>query len=309
MIATRSRSYNYQSTLEASIRINWHVKDIIGGNSVLDFTKPFLAEALAGVSSIQCLSDREKLLLNQIRGNSYLNLFGLVEEFIVPLVVEHVQQIGYEDIHATQAFLHFAEEESKHIDLFRRFAEAFEQGFGTSCGCIGPSKAIGDAVLAHHPLGVALLVLHIEWMTQRHYLDSVQNNAAEDLDPQFCSLLKHHWLEESQHAKLDTLMVEYMAKHLTEQGIQAGIDAYFKIVDFLNGGLNMQTQLDIDSLSRASDRVFTGAEAQEIQLAQEASYRWVFLGSGMTHPNFLQTMGELSQAGLARAVQTARDFS
>ena len=67
---------------------------------------------------------------------------------------------------------------------------------------------IAAEVLKHHPLGVALAVLQIEWMTQRHYLDSVQGN--QELDQQFCSLLKHHWLEEAQHAKLDTLMIQTM---------------------------------------------------------------------------------------------------
>lgn len=46
--------------------------------------------------------------------------------------------------------------------------------------------------------------LHLEWMIQLHYVDSVR--ADEALDPQFCSLLRHHWMEEAQHAKLDTLI-------------------------------------------------------------------------------------------------------
>ena len=39
------------------------------------------------------------------------------------------------------------------------------------------------AVLSHSPLGVALVILGIEWMTQKHYLESVRDD--EDLDPQF----------------------------------------------------------------------------------------------------------------------------
>ena len=39
-------------------------------------------------------------------------------------------------------------------------------------------------------------------MTQLHYLDSVKDDG--DLDPLFKSLLRHHWMEEAQHAKLDT---------------------------------------------------------------------------------------------------------
>ncbi|HEY9659005.1 MAG TPA: hypothetical protein V6C65_11175, partial [Allocoleopsis sp.] len=276
----------------------------IGGDKCLDFTKPFLPESLAGVQSISCLNHTEKLILNQIRGNSYLYLFGVVEEFIVPLILEHIQQIGTEDILATQAFLCFAEEEGKHIHLFRRFAEEFKAGFGSPCGVIGPAKAIADAVLKHHPLGIALVILQIEWMTQRHYLDSVQNN--QTLDPQFCSLLKHHWLEEAQHAKLDTLMVGAMVQKLDDAEIQKGIEDYFAIGAFLDGGLMMQVQMDIESLQTVLGRTFTEAEKQEIQTAQEQAYRWTFLGSGMNHPNFIKTLSELSESAAVRASEMVK---
>jgi len=78
-----------------------------------------------------------------------------------------------------------------------KFAEEFKEGFVTNCETIGPPEEIGKAVLSHSPLGVALVILGIEWMTQKHYLESVRND--EDLDPQFKSLLRHHWMEEAQH--------------------------------------------------------------------------------------------------------------
>ena len=63
-------------------------------------------------------------------------------------------------------------------------------------------------------------ILHIEWMTQRHYMDSVKDD--QSLDPQFKSLLKHHWMEEAQHAKLDTLMVEALAEGRSAREIEGG---------------------------------------------------------------------------------------
>jgi hypothetical protein len=44
---------------------------------------------LARVQAIECLTAREKLVLNHIRGFSYLYLFGLIEEYIIPAVIEH----------------------------------------------------------------------------------------------------------------------------------------------------------------------------------------------------------------------------
>jgi len=307
MVTTVSHPYTYKAALEASHKVSWQVEDIIGGGKRLDFSKFFMPEALAGVEAIQCLNPEEKLILNQIRGNSYLYLFGVVEEFIVPLVVEHISRIGLDDIVATQAFLCFAEEEGKHIHLFRRFAEEFEAGFGTPCGVIGPAKTIANAVLQHSPLGVALVVLQIEWMTQHHYLDSIQTN--QDIDPLFRSLLKHHWMEEAQHAKLDTLMVEAIVQKLDDASVQQGIADYFAIGNFIHDGLMAQVQLDLESLQQAIGRTLNENEKQEIQAAQEKSYRWTFLGSGMVHPNFVKTLREISPAALDRVTEMVNAMS
>src|SRR5678815_4556203 len=84
-------NYSYQSALAASERVGWKVDDIIGGDKKLDFTKPFLPESLARVRTVNFLSDDEKRTLNQIRGFGYLIMFGLVEEFILPFVLDHAR--------------------------------------------------------------------------------------------------------------------------------------------------------------------------------------------------------------------------
>ena len=84
-------NYSYQGALEASERINWRVEDIIGGEKRLDFTKPFMPESLAQVKQLSFLTPEEQRTLNQIRGYEYLSMFGLVEEFILPYVVDHAR--------------------------------------------------------------------------------------------------------------------------------------------------------------------------------------------------------------------------
>lgn len=207
-------TYTYESTWRDSKKVNWQVDDLIGPDKSLDFARPFLPEAIAWVQDIACLSAHEQLLFNQIRGNSYLNLFVLVEQFIIPMVMDQVRGLGYDDIFATQALLGFAEEEGKHIHLFQSFAKAFEAGFGSPCRTIGPTQAIAEKILEHHPLSVLLLTLQFEWTTQSHYLESIRNNHDEDLDPRFCDLLKFHWLEEAQHTKLDALLAAELTLHL-----------------------------------------------------------------------------------------------
>ena len=84
-------TYNYQETLAASVKANWRVEDIIGGDKRIDFTIPFMPNSLARVNAMSFLRDDEKILLNQIRGYGYLYTFGLVEEFILPFVLDHVR--------------------------------------------------------------------------------------------------------------------------------------------------------------------------------------------------------------------------
>lgn len=300
-------TYSYQATLAASEKVHWRVEDIIGGERQIDFTRPFMPDSLARVEELDFLTSEEKLVLNQIRGHEYLRMFGLVEEFIVPFVLDSVRpQVNGED-YQIRSLLNFATEEAKHIHLFRRFDQEFNKGFGTEIKFIGPAEDIVKFVLSHDPLSVALLILCIEWMTQRHYLDSVVDN--ERLDPQFKSLLKHHWMEESQHAKLDSLMVAELAKDKTPEQIQAAIDGYFDIGMFIDGGLKQQTIFNLEAFEKATGRVLDESERIEFLEKQHQSARWTFLGSGMTHQNFLASLEALPGGGRERIDQAAPVFS
>ena len=300
------QAYTYAAVLAASERINWRVEDLIGGDKRLDFTRSFLPESLARVAPLTFLAEGEKRVLNQIRGLGYLYTFGLVEEFILPFVLDHARaRLGGDD-YRVRAFLEFASEEAKHIHLFKRFREEFEAGFGTPCAVIGPPEAIAQAVLAKEPLAVALTILHIEWMTQRHYIDSVQDD--QGLDPQFKSLLKHHWMEEAQHAKLDTLMVEALAEGRSAEEIGRAVEGYLSIGMMLDEGLGQQAAFDVASLELATGRALAPDHHEQVLAVQRRGLRWTYLGSGMTHGNFLGTLGQLSPAARARVEQVAPAF-
>jgi hypothetical protein len=298
--------FTYKDTLAASEKIRWRVEDIIGGDKRLDFTRPFMPESLARVEKLSFLTPDERRTLNQIRGHAYLVIFGLVEEFILPFVLDHSRPQLSGDDYRVRALLQFASEEAKHIHLFKVFRDEFERDFGTHCEVIGPPEEIARAVLAHHPLGVALVILHIEWMTQRHYIDSVKDD--RQLDAQFKSLLKHHWMEEAQHAKLDVLMVESMAASLSKDEIGRAIDDYLKIGGLLDGALKQQVEFDLDSFTRATGRKLSVSERDEFAAVQQQSNRWTYLGSGMTHPNFLTTLASIHSGARARIEAIATTF-
>ena len=284
--------YTYQSVLAASEMIHWRVEDIIGGDKRLNFNKSFMPESLARVQPLPFLNPDEKRILNQIRGNAYLSIFGLVEEFILPFVLDHARPQLQGDDYRVRALLKFAGEEAKHIQLFKRFRQEFENGFGTECPVIGPPEAIAAEILKHDPLGVALTTLHIEWMVQSHYVDSIRDN--QELDPQFKSLLKHHWVEEVQHAKIDTLMVESLSAERDENGILKGVDEYIEIGGFIDDSLKQQVELDLDSFERATSRRLNDDEKEEFRRVQLQANRWTYLGSGMTHARVLETLESLT---------------
>ena len=306
MAIPKNQGYSYQAALTASQKVNWRVEDIIGGDKRLDFSKPFMPESLARVELLDFLSADEKRTLNQIRGNAYLCIFGIVEEFILPFLMDHARPLLRGDDYRVRALLQFAGEEAKHIHLFKRFREEFDNGFGTNCAVIGPPEAIGQAVLAHDPLAVALAILQIEWMTQRHYLDGVKDD--QELDPQFKSLLKHHWMEEAQHARLDVLMVEALAEGRSREGVEKAVEEYIEIGAFIDDGLKAQTQFDLEAFERATNRMLTERERGKFVAVQTQANRWTYLGSGMTHPNFQATLQTLLPEARERVEQIAPLF-
>jgi len=298
--------YTYQSALAASEMIHWRIEDIIGGEKRLNFDRPFMPESLARVESLSFLTKEEQRVLNQIRGHAYLSIFGLVEEFILPFVLDHARPQLQSDDYRTRALLTFAGEEAKHIQLFKRFRQEFEDGFGSKCEVIGPPEAIAKEILSHDSLAVAITTLHIEWMVQKHYLESVKDD--QQLDPQFKSLLKHHWLEEVQHAKLDTLMIAALADDRSEQEILASVEEYLAIGSFIDAGLVQQVELDLKSLERACWLELTDEQEAEFRKVQLQANRWSYLGSGMTHERVLATLASLTPKARLRVESVSAAF-
>jgi hypothetical protein len=206
--------FNYEATLASSLRAAWNLDDVLREDQELDFSRNMMPESLARTAALKMLSTDEQRTLNQISAHQYLSTFVVVEQFILPFLMDHARSALGEDSYQIRALLNFAGEEAKHIHLFERFHEAFTRGFPVECQLVGPPEAIVAEVLRHDPLAVALVILMIEWVTQQHYLGSIRDDG--ELDPLFKSLLKHHWMEEAQHAKLDTLIVDALAERRSE---------------------------------------------------------------------------------------------
>jgi hypothetical protein len=301
-----TRSHDYQEVLATSHRVNWRLEDLIGGGKRLDFAQPFLPETLARTRSLEFLDRKERLLLNQIRARGYLGLFELVEAFIVPFVSGLAHGRAEGDSFRTAALENFVSEEEKHRTLFATVLGEFDASFPIRCSLIGPAEEICAAILSHSPISVTIAILGLEWMSQGHYVDSVRDD--QNLDRQFKSLLKYHWLEEAQHAKLDTLLLQSMARGCTPQAIDEAIDEYFEIGAFLDAGLKQQASLDLQALEAAAGRPLSESERERFLSVQHAAQRWTFLGSAMSNRNFLRSLEAVSDTAARRVEQASAAF-
>lgn len=297
--------FNYEATLASSLRAQWQLDDVFTADQELDFSRNFMPESLARTAAVTSLSPAEQRILNQISAHQYLAIFGVVEEFILPFLVDHARPALRGDDWRIRALLNFASEEAKHIHLFKRYHDAFVRGFPVECQMIGPSEAIGAEILKHDPLAVGLVILMIEWMTQQHYLGSIRDDG--DLDPLFKSLMKHHWMEEAQHAKLDTLIVDALAEGRSEAEIDKAIDEFFEIGAFLDAGLKQQAEFNLDALEKAIGRKVENRA--EIVEQQHQAARWTYVGSGMVHERFKATLATLSDRAAERMAEAAPVFA
>src|SRR5690349_10187783 len=297
--------FNYEATLASSLRAQWQLDDVLGANQDLDFGRNFMPESLARTANVPGLNAFEQRALNQISAHQYLSIFGVVEEFILPFLLDHARPHLLDDDWRVRAILNFASEEAKHIHLFKRFHAAFVRGFPVECQVIGPSEAIGAKILSHDPLAVGLVILMIEWMTQQHYLGSIRDDG--DIDPLFKSLMKHHWMEEAQHAKLDTLIVDALAEGRTEEQIDKVIDEFLEIGGFLDDGLKTQAGFNLDALEKVIGRKVENRE--EIEAQQHQAARWTYIGSGLVHERFVSTLNDISPNAAKRLAEVAPVFA
>jgi hypothetical protein len=297
---------DYQSTLRASEQVAFRMDDVLAPDAELDFGSAFLPEALARVEELSFLRASERRMLNQIRARGYLATFGLVEEFILPFVIERLVARSDADMTEVRALLTFANEEAKHIALFRRFEEVFDRGFGHRCAVIGPAEAVREHVLGHGELGVGLLVLHIEWMTQQHFLDMVRGETT--LEPSFRRLLHQHWLEECQHARIDGFIVEAVAAAASPEERERGFRDYVALLEFLDAGLAQQVEHDRAALEAAMGRELSETDRTELARVQLAALRATFIGSGVRHPRLRSAVANVWPAGLEQLEALGRFY-
>lgn len=299
-------SYDYKSCVENSEKVSWLLDDVFPVGTRLDFARPFLPERLAPTRSLAFLSDEAQRALNQIAANAYLNLFAFVEEYILATVVKHTEAELFGDPMAMRALLRFADEEVKHQQLFTRFRDAFDRDFGVRAGVLDNAAQVAGVIMSKSPIAVMMVTLHIEFMTQQHYTESVRDDRG--IDPMFAHLLKNHWLEEAQHARIDALELRKLTEHATPEQIAVGFADYVGLLDAFHGLLANQAAFDVAALERRQGREFTPAQREQIVANQLKGYDYTFLYVGATHPTVVDILKQIDPAGAQTVAEAARKF-
>lgn len=287
-------AFDYETCVRNSEKVAWKLDEVFPEDATLDFSRNFLPDSLTRSSTASLLTEKEQRQLNQIGSNAYLNMFAFVEEFILATAVQHANAELFNDHMTVRALTRFADEEIKHQQLFRRYTQAFDRDFGVSCGVLQSAVPVAHVVLSKGPIAVLLITLHIELFTQQHYVESVKDN--QELDPFFASLLKHHWLEESQHAKIDMLELDKLIDMASPEMIQEGFDQYVEIIEAFDGLLHEQATLDQASLEAIRGEALSEEAAKQLIDIQHHCYRDMFLVCGFNNKTFRNVMKQINPA-------------
>lgn len=295
-------TYSYADCLRNSYKVNWKISDVIGGKA-FDTSRRWLPAQLSGADAITCLTEAERIKLTHVEMGAYAHLFGYVEEFIAPKVVALARDFELADREAFDALTNFASEEVKHMTLFREVRTMVDSTIGFPLALLPGAQDVARAVLAKHTGAVLLLTAAIEWFTQLHYLTCFKDDTA--LDPFTKHIFQSHWLEESQHARMDHLETLRAFRSMSDAETDVAIDDLIALVGAVDGLLQQQATFDVENLARYLGRRLSADEREQIQAGVLEAKRYTFIESGVTHKNFQALFAAVTTRAQQEKVQHA----
>ena len=125
----------------------------------------------------------------------------------------------------------------------------------------------------------------------------------------FKSLFKHHWIEEAQHAKIDVLEMQKLARSASPETVATALADYADICRAFAGVLAEQATLDVDSFECSRDRTLGGDERTALLADQSRAYRDIFLVQGMRNLGFVERVAELTPSAPALLGELAAELA
>jgi hypothetical protein len=288
----------YARAIEVSKRVRWDIeRDVIRGRR-LDTGAKFLPDGLSKIASVDFLTEEEGRFASQIQGRTYANMFGLVERFIAPKVLDVGRAHALGDQTAFEAMIRFADEELKHQELFRRMERLAAEGMPAGYTFLPQANEVAAAVLGKRTWAVLALICHIELFVLAHYRQAIEpDGAASEL---WKDVFTFHAREESQHAILDEL--EWMRENgsLTAAERDAAVDDLIALVGAVDALVQMQAKADA-AYFLAHTRVMSTERVAAVHALFLRAYRWQYIVSGVQDERFGQILG-----GMITPAQGAR---
>lgn len=264
---TRFEEYSYAACLRNSEKVVWRVDDVLPASTTLDPALPLWPAEFT--PRLQGLTAPEAKTANQLFGLTYIHLLAFVEEYIIVMAARHAHAEVFGDNTALRALLRFSEEEIKHQTLFRRYLEFYARHFGRIEAIKNPVE-IASVILEHAPMAVLLITIHLELLTQHHYKAAIKNSL--ELEPAFVSVLKHHWLEESHHAKLGVLELLRLVDTSSEEERREAYASYLRILNSMGELFREQGEMNAAELSQRFGHSLEDGAGEKIA----AGYQHIF---------------------------------
>ncbi len=282
----------YAKCIEVSKRVRWDIdQDVIRGRN-FDFSQKFLPDGISKVDQLDFLANDEKMLLSQIQGRTYANMFGFVERFITAKVLETTRDHWLGDQTALEALIRFSDEELKHQELFRRIEKMMADGMPEGYQFLPDPDGVASAVLKNSSWAVLALILEIELFTQEHYKKSIEPE--KNLSELYKDIFLFHWKEETTHAMMDELEWPREDSKLSAEERDRAVDELIAIVADVDGILQNQSKADVDYFLKLCKRSFRDDEVQRIKDGVLRAYRWQYIFSGVEHPRFQKLYNALT---------------
>ena len=281
----------YAKCVEVSKRVRWDIdRDVIRGRR-FDFSKKFLPDALSHIGGLDFLTAEQRRFLSQIQGRTYANMFGLVERFIGPKILEVSREHWLGDQTAFEALVRFTDEELKHQELFRRIERLAAEQMPAGYSFVPQPNEVAAAVLGKSTWAVLALTCHIELFVLNHYRQSIDPDT--ELSALYKDVFLYHAREESQHAILDELEWRRENANLSAAERDRAVDDLIELVAAVDGILQAQAKSDAAYFVAQCEARFTEGQVERINAAVLKAYRWQYIVSGVQDPRFSGILGDL----------------
>ncbi len=292
-------SKRYAKAVEVSKRVRFDIeRDVIRGRK-LDLGKKFLPDGLSKVDRLDFLGAEEKRLVSQVQGRTYANMFGLVERFIGPKILDVSRDHWLGDQTAFEALVRFTDEELKHQEMFRRIDALCAEGMPEGYSFLPQPNDVAGVVLGKPTWSVLGLICHIELFVLAHYRQAIEMD--EQLSELWKDVFAFHAREESQHAIMDEIEWKRADATLNPAQRDQAVDELIALVAAVDGILQLQAKADTDYFVRAAGRTFNRAQVEAIGATFLHAYRWQYIVSGVQDERFQKILGGLiDEAQMAR---------